>query len=218
MKDSTGRAMASRNGQELNGFWNGRVRKDPHRGKKNRVLQEKTALNLPEKLMAPGIPRTLTTNHRRFLGADQTISLTDHGKQQKGLGEEGERTDGRERSSANLRACSLLAVLLTVASDEALKLLLDDSLRASSSSPPPCSSSSSMSMAACGLPSGNATPSPPLELPLFLAQRRHRELLLYILASPRRRRERHTERKDISSYLPRPPTDERPAIFLSTCE
>jgi hypothetical protein len=54
MKDSTGRAMASRNGQELNGFWNGRVRKDPHRGKKNRVLQEKTALNLPEKLMAPG--------------------------------------------------------------------------------------------------------------------------------------------------------------------
>lgn len=190
MKDSTGRAMASRNGQELNGFWNGRVRKDPHRGKKNRVLQEKTALNLPEKLMG---------NHRRFLGADQTISLTDHGKQQKGLGEEGERTDGRERSSANLRACSLLAVLLTVASDEALKLLLDDSLRASSSSPPPCSSSSSMSMAACGLPSGNATPSPPLELPLFLAQRRHRELLLYILASPRRRRERDTQRERISA-------------------
>ena len=59
-----------------------------------------------------------------------------------------ERTDGRERSSANLRACSLLGVLLTVASDEAPKVLLEeeeDSLPLSSSSPP-CSSSMSMAV------------------------------------------------------------------------
>jgi hypothetical protein len=134
-------------------------------------------------------------NHRRFLGADQTISLTDHGKQQKGLGEEGERTDGRERSSANLRACSLLAVLLTVASDEALKLLLDDSLRASSSSSPPCSSSSSMSMAACGLPSGNATPSPPLELPFFLHNDATESFsFMYLQALGEEERETHREK------------------------
>jgi hypothetical protein len=39
---------------------------------------------------------------------------------------ERERTDGSERSSANLRACSLLGVLLTVASEEAPKLLLEE--------------------------------------------------------------------------------------------
>jgi hypothetical protein len=62
---------------------------------------------------------------------------------------ERERINGRERSSTNLRACSLLGVLLTVASDEAPKLRLEeeeDKLPLSSSAPP-CSSS--MSMVAC---------------------------------------------------------------------
>jgi hypothetical protein len=43
-------------------------------------------------------------------------------------------TEGRERSSANLRACCLLAALLTDVSDAALKLLLDDLLPLSSCS------------------------------------------------------------------------------------
>lgn len=81
-----------------------------------------------------------------FLVADHLAANNDEG------GERGERTDGSERSSANLRACSLLGVLLTVASEEAPKLLLEeekeDSLTLSPPSSPPCSSSMSTATAA----------------------------------------------------------------------
>jgi hypothetical protein len=137
-----------------------------------------------------------TRSHYRFPGADQ---LTEHVAKEKGGNGKREHTDGRERSSASLRACSLLAVLLTVASDEALKLPLDDSLPLSSSSPP-CSSSMSM---AAWLPSGAPPPlSPPFWVSSpFLVECWHQGFSFYI-----------------SSYLPRPPTGRRPLFYAPVNE
>lgn len=123
---------------------------------------------------------------------------------------ERERTDGSERSSANLRACSLLGVLLTVVSQEAPKLLLEeeekeDSLTLSPPSSPPCSSSMSTATAAWrGAGSFFLRPD-------CLSSQRPM-LLLFILAILESRQREIERGKGCQmschdSYLPRPPTE-----------